>query len=86
MRTKVVRSVEHLKTLCAKEEQHFHLVLGGGACFSRKWIRWDEEFEIFRITNCIDDSVDELDTAQIMNPKLTNIGEGIRAGALWLVP
>ena len=84
MRTKVVRSVEHLKTLCAKDEKEFHLILNGGM-FSRKYIQWDEECGTFRVTNCIDDSVEDLDPGQIMNPRMTNIGEGIKLGAFWMV-
>lgn len=49
---------------------------------SSKWIRWDEERELFLITNYIDGTEQVLTEKQVMEKLYTNIGYAMTKGAL----
>ena len=78
-----VKSLSHLKKLVANKTGDFRMQLNGGV-FSRKYISYYPDKKRFWITNCIDDSEQDLTEKDIMNEKETLIGKAIKYGALWL--
>ena len=50
---------------------------------SAKQIRYDHRRRVFKVRNLIDGSRQELTCAQLMNPRNSNIGPAMRAGAFY---
>jgi len=80
-RFKRITSLQQLKEE-SKEISEFLIQLNYGAV-SRKIIVWGEEENKFWVTNCIDDTEQELTEEQIMDDKYTNIGKAIRQNAFY---
>ena len=78
---KLITSVEQLKEESG-ETSEFLIQLRGGAV-SRKIIQWDKDENKFWVTNCIDDTEEELTEEQIMDDDYTNIGKAIRFNAFY---
>jgi len=76
-----ITSVEHLKSLCTDDTNEFFIWLGGAR--SSKDIFFDSESEKFLITNCIDDSEQELTAEELMDGANTNIGTAITNGTFY---
>lgn len=77
---KRILSLEQLKTE-SKEGLDCYILLNG-YLKSSKHIWYDEEAKQFEVINYIDDSEQCLTDKEIMDQKLTNIGEAIKKGAL----
>jgi hypothetical protein len=77
---KRITSIEQLKQE-ARRGADFALLLQYGL-FSRKTIAYDESSEHFSVWNHIDDTHENFTEAELSDRNLTNIGEGIRKGAL----
>lgn len=76
-----IKSLEHLKDESnGGEYQEFFILLNGGGRSSKR-IQWDEEDQIFYITNEIDDTEQELSEDEIMED--SNIGHAINKGAFF---
>jgi len=82
-----IKSLEHLKEILINSDkdsdEDFVLFLNSGLR-SSKYIGYDDG--IFCITNCIDDSEQELNDKEIMDDEYTNIGKGIKLGAFYWEP
>ncbi len=50
---------------------------------SSKWIKWEEETQVFIIHNYIDESEQVLSETEIMDEGLTNIGRAMKLGAFF---
>jgi hypothetical protein len=85
-KSKKIKSVDELRDILMDNEDEgyldFAISLNGGA-FSRKEIMYNAISGKFLINNCIDDTEQDLSAKQLMNPKLTNIGEAITKGAFY---
>lgn len=77
---KQITSITHLEELSADESFECFIQLQFNVR-SVKWIQYDG-YKFF-ITNCIDDTEQELTAEQLMDKSETNIGEAITLGALW---
>lgn len=76
-----ITSVEQLKSFCTDETSDFFIWLGGAR--SSKDIYFDSESEKFLITNCIDDSEQDLTEEELMDDSYTNIGTAITNGTFY---
>ncbi len=77
---KRILSLEQLKAE-SKDGLDCYILLNG-YLKSSKNIWYDEETKQFEVINFIDDTEQCLTDKEIMDPKLTNIGEAIKKGAL----
>ena len=77
-----VRSVSQLMDLSKRKQVRCFIQLYYGAR-STKRIRYNPDKGLFRIINEIDGSRQELTATELMNNRLTNIGQAIIAGALY---
>lgn len=79
----IVESVEHLKALSNEGYRDYFIMLGShGGLRSSKRIEWVERDGQFTIFNLIDDTEQELTEAELMDSRMTNIGEAITKRAL----
>ena len=77
-----VRSVSQLMDLSKRKQVRCFIQLYYGAR-STKRIRYNPDKGLFRIINEIDGSRQELTATELMNNRLTNIGQALTAGALY---
>ena len=77
---KRIRDIEQLKAE-AKEGLDCFILLNGGLR-SSKHIWYEEESNLFAVTNEIDDTHQEMTPDEIMDQEMTNIGEAMVKGAL----
>lgn len=77
-----ILSVEHLKSLCNKEEPIDCFIALNFGIVSRKEICITKSGR-FDITNCIDETTQKLSAKQLMDERYTNIGKAITLGAFF---
>jgi hypothetical protein len=81
---KQVKTISQLKKICEDGEVHeFFIILAGGFVRSSKDIAYIKKEDTFYITNCVDDTEQELSTMGIMDERETMIGEAITKGAFY---
>lgn len=81
--TRKIKTIKALKLALKDGDYHqFFIALAGGVVRSSKDIAYCPENDTFQVTNFIDDTEQEDLTAEdLMNKKITNIGEAIKKGA-----
>jgi hypothetical protein len=78
-----VKNLKDLKELLNEGYYEYRIALSGGIIFSRKYIYYNpKKKKPFHITNCIDDSTQDLTEKELMSKKWTNIGEAIKKNCL----
>lgn len=77
-----IKSPSELVTAIAKKPMRFIIRLNFGA-LSAKNIEYLPRRRIFRVHNEIDGTTQRLTHAQLMNPRYTNIGTAMKAGAFF---
>ena len=80
-----VRNLYDLKSLLKQGYYEYRIALGGtaGSIFSRKYIYYNPKIKkAFSITNCIDDSEQELTQKQLFVGGYSNIGKALRNNCL----
>ena len=78
---KLITSLEELEAE-SEDTSEFIVRLNGGIA-SRKIITWDKEKKKFWVVNCIDDSEQILSREDMMDRRLTIIGDAIRKNAFF---
>lgn len=76
-----VRCIENIQDLSGMGHYEYAMLLNGGA-FSRKTIIWDKQDKLYRITNHIDGTFQDLTEAELMNPLNTHLAEAMKKRAL----
>ena len=77
-----IRTPQELLAAIQKKPMRFIIRLNFGA-LSAKNIGYLPRRRMFRVHNEIDDTTQELTLAQLMNPRHTNIGTAMKAGAFF---
>jgi hypothetical protein len=77
-----IRTPTELLAAIKKEPMRFFNRLNFGA-LSAKTIEYSPRRRVFVIHNEIDDTTQKLTCAQLMNPRYTNIGIAMKAGAFF---
>ncbi len=77
-----IRSPTELLAAIKKEPVRFYIRLSFGA-LSAKTIEYSPRLRVFVVHNEIDDTTQRLTRIQLMNPRHTNIGTAMRAGAFF---
>lgn len=77
-----ITSIHQLKELSRGQNLECFIALAGGLVRSSKVIFFDEEKDIFYVTNEIDDSEQELTDKELFTK--SNVGNAILKGALYI--
>ena len=77
-----IRCPEQIEDLSLQGHYDYALLLSGGLVISRKHIQYLPKTKKFNIINHIDNTKQLLTKAQLMNPKITNIGKAMAKRAL----
>lgn len=71
-----VRYLENIQDLSGQKLYEYAMLLNGNA-YSRKTIKYNPKTKLYSITNHIDNSKQVLSKKQILNKKITLIGEAM---------
>lgn len=76
--------MKDLKILLETGHTNFRIALGGtaGAIFSAKTITYDKKIKKYCVINWIDETAQELTEKELMDNKLTHIGEALKKNCL----
>ena len=77
-----IKSPGELVEAIKRKPSRFLVMLGYGGT-SSKQIRYDHRRRVFKVRNLIDGTRQELTCAQLMDPRNSNIGPAMRAGAFY---
>ena len=77
-----IRCLEQIEDLTLQKHFEYALVLAGESAFSRKTIKYNPKTELFKITNHIDNTHQMLSKRQLMDKKVTHIGEAMSKRSL----
>lgn len=74
--------MENIQDLSGQGLFEYVMILGGGLCGSRKTIKYNPKTKKYSVFNHIDDSKFVVSEKELLNPKLSMLGEAMKKRAL----